>query len=410
MADWSMTIAVARDGTTLSAAHEEGGGAERAPGPVDVAGIAGERVDALADGLADLVRWTGRPGPPARLCVIIAADADDRVAPELDEAAALAGLPAPVRLPEPVAVAGRRLAVRLAPGESAVVVDVRGGGLTLWPVTRTAEGVEPGPGGPVDVADRVDERLAEAVRPAVASVDDAAEPAGTGTLASRQAAALLRREVRRARRRLAEEDVDEVTVPVLDGAGAGHADAVVTRADLDQAVTDALTEVMAALVGETRVAVEIVAAGPTPLARTIGDLVGAAEVTDSPHAALLGGAALATTATGDAGPMDDLGGIDDPPTADGSVDVHPENEPARDDRPPAGPEDLPTVRTGVEPVPIRPGRRRPRWAVPALAASLTVTVVGAVGVLVLGPPPLASAPVRAPAAPMVVGTPAAPGR
>jgi hypothetical protein len=56
--------------------------------------------------------------------------------------------------------------------------------------------------------------------------------------------------------------------------------------------------------------------------------------------------------------------------------------------PSAGPAPLPAVAT----TPPRSARRRPRWAVPALAVLLVLAVVAAIGLLVLGPRIIAAPP------------------
>ena len=351
MADWSMTVEVAGEGdgaVALRAVHADDPGT---PGDGDPAagvvtrgtptpvpsgdpadgGPAGgdDRVDALAAALTALLDRIGRTDPPARLGVVVDGDADRRDFLELDEAAALAGLPAPMWVPEPIAVAGHRLAARLDPGDAAVVLDARGTTLTAWPLERTGTGVVVTARGPVAVTDRIDELLLGVVRAGRVNARNGtgADTASTGA-GSRRTEAELRREVRRARRRLgaalpAEADVDEVPDPAAPGRGATRDGTVLDVAVVEQAVTSALGEVMDSLAGDRRVAVEVVADGPSVLARAICDLIDAHPVVPaSGDAAVLGAAGLALGV-----PFDG----EDPPAEDPPAEDPPAEDPAAED-------------------------------------------------------------------------------
>ena len=91
-------------------------------------------------------------------------DTERRRFEEIAEATALVGLPAPAWLPGPVALVGDRIAAEVEVGGQSVVLDARGGGLTAWPVRRTAAGAEVGSRGPVATGTRLDQLLLGVVR------------------------------------------------------------------------------------------------------------------------------------------------------------------------------------------------------------------------------------------------------
>ncbi|MEJ2870098.1 hypothetical protein WCD74_20180 [Actinomycetospora sp. OC33-EN08] len=255
-------------------------------------------VDRLADAFTTLLDGDERPG---RLVVATPPDTERRRFEEIAEATALVGLPAPTWLPGPVALVGDRIAAQVAVGGRAVVLDARDGGLTAWPVRRTAEGAEVGSRGPVATGIRLDQLLLGVVRAQLHSLDPATgdhggpRPGARGDGDARGTAARLRREVRRARARLADTDVDEARVT-----SDGH---VVTleRGVFDQLVEHALRETVdeidwVAGPDAGPATVHVLADRPTPLARRLADLVGGSDsalaLPGAPTDGVLGLAAL----------------------------------------------------------------------------------------------------------------------
>ena len=200
-------------------------------------------------------------------------DTERRRFEEIAEASALVGLPAPSWLPGPVALVGDRIAAEVEVGGRAVVLDARDGGLTAWPVLRTADGAEVGGRGPVATGTRLDQLLLGVVRAQMRSLDPSAasgspRPDSRGSADARGDAARLRREVRRARARLAEEDVAEVRVST------GGPAVTVDRAVFDQLVEHALRETTTELAGPggDDAAVHVLVDRPSPLAARLAAL------------------------------------------------------------------------------------------------------------------------------------------
>lgn len=237
----------------------------------------GDAVDRLADAFAALLEGTDRP---ARLVVATPADTERRRFEEIAEATALVGLPAPSWLPGPVAAVGDRLAGEVPVGGRAVVLDARDGTLTAWPVLRTAEGAEVGARGPVATGTRLDQLLLGVVRAQLTSLDPAADvggprPDARGDGDTRGAAARLRREVRRARTRLAETDAAEARVAT------GEHVVTVDRGVFDQLVEHALQETVGEIdrstgagAADPSAAVLVLGDRVTPLTRRLATLVG----------------------------------------------------------------------------------------------------------------------------------------
>ena len=273
MGSWVMAVEVTP--STLVAV-EVGRGTGATPRPrTEVVEAGPDPVDALADAFE---RVLGAPphdddDRPARLVVATPADTERRRFEEIAEASALVGLPAPSWLPGPVALVGDRIAAEVEIGGRAVVLDARAGGLTAWPVLRTADGAEVGGRGPVATGTRLDQLLLGVVRAQMRSLDPTAvsgapRPDSRGSGDARGDAARLRREVRRARARLAEEDVDEVRVST------GGPTVTVDRAVFDQLVQHALRETTIELAGPggDDAAVHVLADRPSPLASRLGAL------------------------------------------------------------------------------------------------------------------------------------------
>ncbi|WP_157646923.1 hypothetical protein [Actinomycetospora chiangmaiensis] len=244
----------------------------------------GDAVDRLADAFSALLEGTDRP---AQLVVATPADTERRRFEEIAEATALVGLPAPAWLPGPVAAVGDRLAAEIAVGGRAVVLDARDGALTAWPVLRTATGAEVGARGPVATGTRLDQLLLGVVRAQLISLDPTAgagagggpRPGARGDGDTRGEAARLRREVRRARTRLAETDAVEARVT------AGEHTVTVDRGVFDQLVAHALQETVTEIdrsAGPDGAAsgdgpVVVLGDRPTPLTRRLAELVGGGE-------------------------------------------------------------------------------------------------------------------------------------
>ncbi|GLZ51231.1 hypothetical protein [Actinomycetospora sp. NBRC 106378] len=244
----------------------------------------GDAVDRLADAFTALLEGTDRP---SRLVVATPADTERRRFEEIAEATALVGLPAPSWLPGPVAAVGDRVAAEVAVGDRAIVLDARDGALTAWPVVRTAEGAEVGARGPVATGTRLDQLLLGVVRAQLSSLDPAAghvggpRPGTRGTGDTRGEAARLRREVRRARTRLADTDVAHARV------SAGGHTVTVDRAVFDQLVEHALQETVSEIDrsagavgpddGDRSGVVHVLTDRVTPLARRLADLVGGSD-------------------------------------------------------------------------------------------------------------------------------------
>lgn len=283
-------------------AVEVGRGTGTTPRPRTEALEAGpDPVDALADAFERVLAAPPHDDDrPARLVVATPADTERRRFEEIAEASALVGLPAPSWLPGPVALVGDRIAAEVEIGGRAVVLDARAGGLTAWPVLRTADGAEVGGRGPVATGTRLDQLLLGVVRAQMRSLDPTAvsgapRPDSRGSGDARGDAARLRREVRRARARLAEEDVEEVRVPT------GGPTVTVDRAVFDQLVEHALRETTVELAGPggDAAAVHVLADRRSPLASRLAALTqGAGSAPSEPvlpgdaHDGVLGLAAL----------------------------------------------------------------------------------------------------------------------
>ncbi|MFC5060873.1 hypothetical protein [Actinomycetospora atypica] len=256
-------------------AAEVGRGTGATPRPrSEAVGSGPDPVDALADAFERVLQ---APLPdddrPARLVVATPPDTERRRFEEIAEASALVGLPAPSWLPGPVALVGDRIAAEVEIGGRAVVLDARDGGLTAWPVLRTADGAEVGGRGPVATGTRLDQLLLGVVRAQMRSLDPTAvsgapRPDSRGTADARGDAARLRREVRRARARLAEEDVEEARVPT------GGPTVTIDRAVFDQLVEHALRETTAELAGPggDDAPVYVLVDHPSPLAARLAAL------------------------------------------------------------------------------------------------------------------------------------------
>ncbi|MCD2186325.1 hypothetical protein [Actinomycetospora soli] len=260
-------------------------------------GADGDAVDRLADAFAVLLEGVDRP---ARLVVATPADTERRRFEEIAEATALVGLPAPSWLPGPVAAVGARIAGGTV-GDRSLVLDARGGALTAWPVVRTDDGAEVAARGPVATGTRLDQLLLGVVRAQLRSLDPTAgdvggpRPGVRGDGDTRGEAARLRREVRRARSRLADTDAAEARVD------AGTHTVTVDRAVFDQlvehAVRETVTEVERSAGPEDvdrPTVVHVLADDTTPLARRLTALVGgdAPVVPRTPDDGVLGLAAL----------------------------------------------------------------------------------------------------------------------
>jgi hypothetical protein len=273
-------------------------------------------VDVLADAFARVLGSAEPGGPadaadedrPARLVIATPPDTERRRFEEIAEATALVGLPAPAWLPGPVALVGDRIAAEVELGGQSVVLDARGGGLTTWPVRRTAAGAEIGSRGPIATGTRLDQLLLGVVRAQLHSLDpdgaaapgDGPSPGSRTTSGARDLrgeAARLRRGIRRARAQLAGEEVDEARV-----ATEGH-DVVVDRGVFDQLVEHALRETLAEVAdGPERprdLVVHVLGDRTTPLARRLVELTagreraeGALVAPNSPHDGVIGLAAL----------------------------------------------------------------------------------------------------------------------
>jgi hypothetical protein len=272
-------------------------------------------VDALADAFARVLGSAEPGGPadaadedrPARLVIATPPDTERRRFEELAEATALVGLPAPAWLPGPVALVGDRIAAEVELGGQSVVLDTRGGGLTTWPVRRTASGAEIGSRGPIATGTRLDQLLLGVVRAQLHSLDPdgAAAPGRSPSPGSRSPgardlrgeAARLRRNIRRARAQLAGEEVDEARVTAE-----GH-EIVVDRGVFDQLVEHALRETLAEVAdgpeGPRDPVVHVLGDRATPLARRLVELTagrerveGALVRPDGPHDGVIGLAAL----------------------------------------------------------------------------------------------------------------------
>ncbi|WP_433800736.1 hypothetical protein [Actinomycetospora sp. CA-084318] len=280
MSSWVMAVEVT---SSELVAVEVDPGADGAADPARTPrtaplGADGDAVDRLADAFTVLLEGLGRP---ARLVVATPADTERRRFEEIAEATALVGLPAPAWLPGPVAAVGARVADG-AVGDRSLVLDARGGALTAWPVVRTDDGAEVGARGPVATGTRLDQLLLGVVRAQLRSLDPAAGDVGGprpgvrgGDGDTRGEAARLRREVRRARGRLADTDAAEARV------AAGAHTVTVDRGVFDQlvehAVRETLTEVERSAGPEDAdrpTAVHVLADGHTPLARRLAELVG----------------------------------------------------------------------------------------------------------------------------------------
>ena len=272
-------------------------------------------VDVLADAFARVLGSAEPGGPadvadedrPARLVIATPPDTERRRFEEIAEATALVGLPAPAWLPGPVALVGDRIASEVELGGQGVVLDARDGGLTTWPVRRTAAGAEIGSRGPIATGTRLDQLLLGVVRAQLHSLDPggAAAPGDgpspgfrtSGARDLRGEAARLRRGIRRARAQLAGEEVDEARV-----ATEGQ-EIVVDRGVFDQLVEHALRETLAEVAdGPERprdLVVHVLGDRATPLARRLVELTagreraeGALVRPDSPDDGVIGLAAL----------------------------------------------------------------------------------------------------------------------
>jgi hypothetical protein len=278
-----------------------------------------DQVDALADAFARVVAEADAPGGadgdpdagrPSRIVIATPPDTERRRFEEIAEATALVGLPAPAWLPGPVALVGHRIAAELEVGGQSVVLDARGGGLTAWPVRRTAAGAEIGSRGPIATGTRLDQLLLGVVRAQLRSIDpdgagsaDEPRPGSRTPGAARDLrgeAARLRRSIRRARAELAGDDVDEARV------AAEHLEVVVDRGVFDQLVEHAVRETLAEVAdgpeGPQRPAVHVLADEATPLARRLAELTAGHDAAEDalvlpgdPHDGVLGLAALLLT-------------------------------------------------------------------------------------------------------------------
>ncbi|HEY2221132.1 hypothetical protein [Actinomycetospora sp.] len=318
MSSWVMAVEVTpSELVAVDVDRATGGGtlrARRVPLAIEVDGAAAaDPVDVLADAFARVVEAS--PGPsrdgaleerPARLVIATPPDTERRRFEEIAEATALVGLPAPAWLPAPVALVGDRISAEVEVGGQSVVLDTRDGGLTAWPVRRTASGAEIGSRGPVATGTRLDQLLLGVVRAQLSSLDpDAA--AGDGPSPGsrtpgvardlRGEAARLRREIRRARTQLASGEVEEARVAAED------LEVVLERAVFDQLVEHALRETLGEITDgpdELREpVVHVLGDRATPLARRLADLVagpdrasGALVLPDTSHDGVLGLAAL----------------------------------------------------------------------------------------------------------------------
>ncbi len=276
---------------------------------------AADPVDLLADAFARALAGADSPeaaGPvPTRVVIATPPDTERRRFEEIAEATALVGLPAPAWLPGPVALVGDRIAAEVEPGGQSVVLDARGGGLTAWPVRRTAAGAEIGSRGPIATGTRLDQLLLGVVRAQLHSLDpdragssdDDPRPGSRTPGAARDLrgeAARLRRSIRRARGRLAGEEVDEARVAAED------LEVVVDRAVFDQLVEHAVRETLAEVAdgpeGPRGPVVHVLADRATPLARRLVEITAGREPADealvlpgSLHDGVLGLAALLST-------------------------------------------------------------------------------------------------------------------
>jgi hypothetical protein len=261
-----------------------GGGSLRARRvPLTAESDGADPVDLLADAFTRVVEGAGGDGTgarrPARLVIATPPDTERRRFEEIAEATALVGLPAPAWLPAPVALVGDRISAEVEVGGQSVVLDARGGGLTAWPVRRTASGAEIGSRGPVATGTRLDQLLLGVVRAQLSSLDPQ-HPAGDDpTPGSRTAgaardlrgeAARLRREIRRARARLASGEADEVRVAAED------LEVVLERPVFDQLVEHALVETLGEITDGPdevhRPVVHVLGDRSTPLALRLADL------------------------------------------------------------------------------------------------------------------------------------------
>jgi hypothetical protein len=275
--------------------------------PVDVLADAFSRVLAEVDGPAG-TDADDPAGRPARIVIATPPDTERRRFEEIAEATALVGLPAPAWLPGPVALVGDRVAAELDVDGQSVVLDARAGGLTAWPVRRTAAGAEIGSRGPIATGTRLDQLLLGVVRAQLRSLD----PAGTAGSGDeprpgsrtpgaardlRGEAARLRRSIRRARAQLAAQDVDEARV------AAEGLEVVVDRGVFDQLVEHAVQETLAEVAdgpeGPRSPVVHVLADRATPLARRLAELTAGGDRAEEalvlpggPHDGVLGLAAL----------------------------------------------------------------------------------------------------------------------
>lgn len=278
-------------------------GTELGVDPVDVL------ADAFSRSVEDSAGPTGNgaaPERPSRLVIATPPDTERRRFEEIAEATALVGLPAPAWLPAPVALVGDRISAEVEVGGQSVVLDTRGGGLTAWPVRRTASGAEIGSRGPVATGTRLDQLLLGVVRAQLSSLDpenaagDDPRPGSRTTATARDLrgeAARLRREIRRARAQLASGEVEEARVAAED------LEVVLERAVFDQLVEHALRETLGEITdGPDELpepVVHVLGDRSTPLARRLADLTAGPEraaaalvLPDTPHDGVLGLAAL----------------------------------------------------------------------------------------------------------------------
>ena len=324
MAGWVMAVEVTPSelvAVDVDRADRAAGGSLRprrvplAPAGDPTADDGSDPVDVLADAFTRVLGSAEPGGPadaadedrPTRLVIATPPDTERRRFEEIAEATALVGLPAPAWLPGPVAAVGDRIAAEVELGGQSVVLDARGGGLTTWPVRRTAAGAEIGSRGPIATGTRLDQLLLGVVRAQLHSLDpDGAAAPGhgpspgsrtSGARDLRGEAARLRRGIRRARAQLAGEDVDEARV-----ATGGH-EIVVDRVVFDQLVEHALRETLAEVAdGPERprdLVVHVLGDRTTPLARRLVELTAGRERTEGalvtstgPHDGVIGLAAL----------------------------------------------------------------------------------------------------------------------
>jgi hypothetical protein len=372
--EWAMVVdAVSTPPVAIAIGHEHSNdpavGAEGAEFIGRAAGGAGsadraEDADAVA---APMVELLGDGPAPSSLVMVVAADTDRARFATLSEAAELAGLPAPTWVPDAVARVGAVLAA-LQPDRPRLVVDVRRDDPEVWGVRPTAAAGRIGTVEPVDVVPRVEALLVGMLRAKLQAaapdrpdlVASLGEPDDTDGPAGRRTAAHLRRDLRRAARRLADTGQPDDAEIVVDVEGV---EVTVGAAELAQLVAHASRDGVHTVLGPDAIGVVAVLVADTEggIVRHLAHALGAMTVVPGRSAAGLEGAAALVRARPVAPSIPAQGPIADAPPAAAA----------------------PVSRSGG----------RPRWAVPALSSLVAAAMLGSAGVLAVGAmTPLAALP------------------